>query len=367
MKSLRIFIAVGIMTLPLLTNASDKKDEKQFNPLDLISVKEIWFDIIKGYTVGHIALKEATKRTLEAPAHVWALAWQPDGNMFASGGADKKVTLWNAKTHAAIHTLQGHPKDITSVDFNPDGTLLLSADYEDDMRLWNPQSGEQLHSWRHNHKWSRAVFDRKGERIASVGIMGRHITLWDTKTQQSLTSVQTPLTNLTDLLWLHDPNLVISTSNAEHVHSIDIRDKRTTILGECQTWYGGQQIACASDDNLLLWPLGNKIVVWDRKANKQVRSIEDSIIQCFESVQLSHDEQSILTAILATQDGHLVSVWNHQDGTLQESMSLDSSLRSVQWSPDETGLLVLTSTSSIYHIKQPEPDLFTYLESLSKK
>src|SRR5580704_16057446 len=100
MKKLSIIIAVGIMTLPLLTNASDKKDEKQFNPLDLISVKEIWFDIIKGYTVGHIALKEATKRRLETTASVWSLAWHPDGNTFASGGADKKVTLWNAKTHA---------------------------------------------------------------------------------------------------------------------------------------------------------------------------------------------------------------------------------------------------------------------------
>jgi hypothetical protein len=83
-------------------------------------------------------------------------------------------------------------------------------------------------------------------------------------------------------------------------------------------------------------------------------------------VQLSNDEQSILTT-LTTHVNHSVSIWNSQNGTLQESMPFDSSLRSAQWSPDETDLLVLPSRSSIYHLKQPEPELFTYLESLSKK
>jgi len=364
MKKLSIIIAVGIMTLPLLTNASDKKDEKQFNPLDLISVKEIWFDIIKGYTVGHIALKEATKRRLETTASVWSLAWHPDGNTFASGGADKKVTLWNAKTHAAIHTLKTHSSHISSVNYNPSGTLILSADDEDDMQLCNTQSGEQLHSWKHNHEWCRrAVFDRKGERIASAG---NEVCIWDIKTQQSLTNVQVPLTNLpdnlTDVLWLHDPNILISTSQDRCVYIVDMRDKRTTPLGACQTWYGGPHIACTSDDNLLLWSHGRKIVVWDRKANKQIRSIKDSAGGCFWSVQLSNDEQSVLTA----QEYNLVSVWNHQDGTLQESMPLEGALRSAQWSPNETDILASTY-NSIYHLKQPAPELFTYLESLSKK
>jgi WD40 repeat protein len=370
MKNLSIFIAVGIMTLPLLINASDKKDEKQFNPLDLISVKEIWFDIIKRYTVGHIALKEATMRTLQAPARIWSLAWHPDGNMFASGGADKKVTLWNAKTHAAIHTLQGHISTISSIDFNPSGDLLLSADDEDDMRLWNTQSGEQLHSWKHNHLESddyrcwcrRAVFDRRGERIASVG---DKVYIWDVKTQKLTDDIalSSDIIDLTDLLWLHDPNILIVSSEEQCIHMLDIRDKRTMALGACRTWYGGPQIACTSDDNLLLWPLGSKIVVWDRKANKQERSIEDSTGNCFWSVQLSNDEQSVVT----TQDDHSVSIWNSRDGNLQESMRFEGSLRSAQWSPDEMDLLVVPHSNFIYHLKQPEPELFTYLESLPRK
>jgi WD40 repeat protein len=359
MKNLRIFIAVGLMTLSLLINASDKKDEKQFNPLDLISVKEIWFDIIKRYTVGHIALKEATKRTLQTPTWVFSSAWHPDGNIFASGG-DKKVILWNAKTLTALHTLKGHISDISSIDFNPSGDLLLSADDEDGMRLWNTKSGEQLHSWKHNHDWCRhAVFDRKGERIAYVG--DKKLTISDVETQK-LTADIALSNDPVDLMWLHDPNIVITTSEQDHVQSIDIRDKRTTALGACRTWYGGQQIACSSDDNLLLWPHRSKIVVWDRKANKQIRSIKDSAGGCFWSVQLSNDEQSVLTA----QEYNLVSVWNHQDGTLQESMPLEGALRSAQWSPNETDILASTY-NSIYHLKQPAPELFTYLESLSKK
>jgi WD40 repeat protein len=238
--------------------------------------------------------------------------------------------------------------------------LILSADDENDMQLCNTQSGEQLHSWKHNHEWCRrAVFDRKGERIASVG--DRKLTISDVKTQKPTVDI-TLSKKPVDLMWLHDPNTLIATSGQDHVQSIDIRDKRTMALGACRTWYGGPQIACTSDDNLLLWPLGSKIVVWDRKANKQERSIEDSTGNCFWSVQLSNDEQSVLT----TQDGHLVSVWNSRDGNLQESMSLEGALRSAQWSPNETDILASTY-NSIYHLKQPAPELFTYLESLSKK
>ncbi|MGW3123695.1 hypothetical protein ACWDBW_42430 [Streptomyces sp. NPDC001107] len=67
------------------------------------------------------------------------LAFSPDGDTLATGGADHTLHLWDigdpARPKALGSALTGHTGEIHGVAFSADGRMLVSAD--DDVRLWN--------------------------------------------------------------------------------------------------------------------------------------------------------------------------------------------------------------------------------------
>jgi WD40 repeat protein len=69
-------------------------------------------------------------------------AISPDGVLLAAGHDDKRVYIWNLLTGETRLTLEGHARDVNSVDFSPNGTLLASGSADGTVRLWNPWSGK---------------------------------------------------------------------------------------------------------------------------------------------------------------------------------------------------------------------------------
>jgi hypothetical protein len=80
-------------------------------------------------------------RPLTGAADIQSVAFSPRGNLLAGGGNDKAVRLWQV-TDPARPTplggpLAGHTDAVFSVAFNPDGSLLASGSADRTIRLWN--------------------------------------------------------------------------------------------------------------------------------------------------------------------------------------------------------------------------------------
>ena len=74
---------------------------------------------------------------------VHSVAFSPDGQTLASGGADGNIALWDANTGEYLKTLTGHRDVVRSLAFSPDGQTLASGGADDNIHLWDVATGEQ--------------------------------------------------------------------------------------------------------------------------------------------------------------------------------------------------------------------------------
>jgi WD40 repeat protein len=70
------------------------------------------------------------------------LAFSPrDGQLLLSGGEDRLINLWNPLTGALVQNYTGHSGAVNSVAFNNDGTLFASGSDDDRVGVWSLADG----------------------------------------------------------------------------------------------------------------------------------------------------------------------------------------------------------------------------------
>ncbi len=72
-----------------------------------------------------------------------ALARSADGAVWASGGFDNNVRVWNAGKEGEPRVLAGHAFGVLAVAVSPDGTRVASAGMDGTIRLWDAATGQQ--------------------------------------------------------------------------------------------------------------------------------------------------------------------------------------------------------------------------------
>ncbi len=109
------------------------------------------------------------------------IAVSPDGKLFATGGTDRKVLLWNLAERKPIgEPLLGHSGDILILAFSPDGRILASAGQDTTIRLWDVATHRPAGPSLYGHYepvWGLA-FSPDGRLLASSDEAG-NIVIWD--------------------------------------------------------------------------------------------------------------------------------------------------------------------------------------------
>ncbi len=132
-----------------------------------------------GQTITLVNVTTGTRYTLPA-SRVFALAFSPDGKILASGGDFRTIRLWNLATRQQIGELSGNSDAVFSLAFSPHGRIFASGSADGTVRLWSVATKRELGPpLLGNHAYVRTVaFDPSGKILASGSNDGM-IRLWD--------------------------------------------------------------------------------------------------------------------------------------------------------------------------------------------
>lgn len=112
---------------------------------------------------------------------VEAIAYSPDGEVFATASWDGIVRLWNRRSGAALQMLKGHSSGVLAIAFSQDGEMLASASWDYTVSLWSRKTGEELQKLRGHHGGVTDVaFAPDGETLATAS-WDYTLRIWDSR------------------------------------------------------------------------------------------------------------------------------------------------------------------------------------------
>ncbi len=82
----------------------------------------------------------------------------------------QKVRLWDVQTGECLKVFQGHSNMINSVAFNPQGNILASGSYDQTVKLWDVDTYQCVKTWQgYSNQTLSVTFSPDGKNLVSGG------------------------------------------------------------------------------------------------------------------------------------------------------------------------------------------------------
>jgi len=112
---------------------------------------------------------------------VLSVAFSPDGQTLASGGADEAVRFWNVDEMQALGSpVDAHDWFVSTVAFSPDGLMLASGSYDNQVVLWDVATRQRIGQplTDHSGRVAAVMFSPDGSHLLS-GSKDGSVLWWD--------------------------------------------------------------------------------------------------------------------------------------------------------------------------------------------
>ncbi|QDV37812.1 protein kinase domain-containing protein [Tautonia plasticadhaerens] len=235
-------------------------------------------------------------------------AYDPTGERIVTTSEDKTAKVWDARTGALIHTLDGHAEgdSVTYAEFSPDGSQILTSGRKNETtKVWDARTGtEQFTLEGGTNLHDTRLFSRDGTQILTMAGAGMFVGLAKA--------------------------IVSNARTGAEEYTIDPGETSPAL-----------QSAVFSPDGkrLLVVPVFESPTLWDARSGKKERSL-DELVGEWDTVSFSPDGARVLTLGM---DGKSARLWDVQTGTLIRTLEgQDFRMGSrVAFSPDGTRIFMV--------------------------
>jgi WD40 repeat protein/serine/threonine protein kinase len=301
------------------------------------------------------------------------LAYAPDGKVLATSSRDGTVKLWESDTGSLIRTLPDHHGGFSSrIVFSPDSKTLLSAgggepttrfwevatgqvattlkdtpgilaisadgktlatgSIDGTIKLWDIAAGSVVRTLRDHHNVDpirNLAFSSDGKTLASTGLTGQAVTLWDATTGHLLRSLKGHTGTILDIAFSPDGVHLASAANDLTVRVWDTtRDHEARSLPEKGDVGGvtfgpdGSYLASACEDRT--------VKLWDLTSGQVVRTFQGHTAEV-KCVAISRDGRLAASAGI----DQMVRIWEVATGQeVKAFQGHTARISDVAFSPD---------------------------------
>ncbi|KAI8058858.1 WD40-repeat-containing domain protein [Thamnidium elegans] len=201
--------------------------------------------------------KKVTKRINVHDAEIHCISASSLGSMIATGGADKKIKLIDAKSGHILQSLSGALQTITSVSFNSTDEMILGSCTDNATRIWSLSTHRIRHTLTgHIGKVFAAKFTGDSNRVVS-GSHDRTLKVWDLQKGYNIRTIFT-FSSCNDLCLLDADGQTIISGHLDN--NIRLWDTRTgTGIKELTGIHNGQvtSVSMSPDGSLCIWNARN--------------------------------------------------------------------------------------------------------------
>ncbi len=205
------------------------------------------------------------------------VAYSPDGKTIAGGSYDAQI--WDIKTGALLHLLEGHGDRVNIVAYSPDGQYLISGSDDKTARIWDARAGTHLHTLEgHAHVVSGAAFSPDGKNAATVS--SGTLRIWDVRTGTMLKTINPQQGSLRSVAYSPDQKTIAVGTFGQAVALLDASTGallQTYPLEGKTDWgdYDGiTSLAFNPDGQTLAASFHQTIWMWDIKTHELVHKIK---------------------------------------------------------------------------------------------
>jgi WD40 repeat protein/transcriptional regulator with XRE-family HTH domain len=303
-----------------------------------LSVAKIW-DAVTG--------KEIFRGPAGDTNSLYDIAFSPDGRFAATGGVDRKATIWDAETGQVLFTLPGHTGIINGVAFSLDGTRLATASWDGTARVWDlTLARESLYIPASAPEGKmRPAYSPDGTRIAA-GFGDGTAKVWDAASGKELLILRGHTGRVNWTVFSPDGTR-IATGSADTTAKIwDAKTGKELItfsdhtgeVNEIAFSPDGTRLVAGSDDQTA--------IIWDVTNGKALFTLSGHIGDVI-PVAFSPDGKRIVTGGIDST----VIIWDAHDGArLLTLIGHGDVIKSVAFNPDGTRILTasLDGTAKIW-------------------
>lgn len=248
-------------------------------------------------------------------APVWGVAFNPEGEILATGNWDGQVYLWNVTTGQQLQILSGHQDKVWSVAFRPQGHLLASSSDDHTIKLWDSQSGDCIRTLIGHTGCVRSLaFAPDGDSLFSGGA-DQTIRQWDVDTGKCLRVLSGHDACIWSVVLSGDGRLL-----ASGAEDLTIRLWSTT-TGKCLQTLEGHTgwvgiVAFHPDENLLASSgFDQQIRLWDIETGQCVRTLTGHTAGVYGLAFVAG--QPLLAS---SSHDTTIRLWNWQTGHCQKTL-----------------------------------------------
>ena len=306
---------------------SDRVTAVAFSPDGTMFATASWDGTLKLWSV---AGGERLWASLEQQSIVSSISFHPDGQYLANSGYDGTIRIWNVRDGTCLLVIEAHRDPIWSIAWSPDGHLLASGSFDTTIKLWETSSGTHLHTLRgHTSTVVVLAFAPNGQTLASAST-DQTVKLWEVQTTACRATLQGHTGTVEAIAWGPDSRMLASAGVDPTIRVWDGERSELRHLLQGHTDLVRSLAFPPDGKTLLSGSYDRTLRVWDIVSGDCLRILHGYAAFYF-SVAWSPDGRSLLSS----GNDAVVRQWHVAErAPLRVFRAHTGTVSAVAWSPD---------------------------------